>query len=44
MGSGLAIATGVAIKNQHKWLAAAMGTFSALTSLAIGLGLLKEHK
>jgi Zn-dependent protease len=43
MGSGLAIATGVAIKNQHKWLAAAIGAL-ALTSLAIGLGLLKEQK
>jgi Zn-dependent protease len=43
MGSGLTIATGVAIQKQHKWLAAAIGAF-ALTSLAIGVGLLKEQK
>jgi Zn-dependent protease len=43
MGTGLGVASGVAIKKQHKWLAAAIGAF-ALTSLAIGLGLLKEQK
>jgi len=43
MGSGLTIASGVAIQKRHKWLGAAIGAF-ALTSLAIGLGLLKEQK
>jgi hypothetical protein len=43
VGSGLTIASGVAIQKRHKWLGAVIGAF-ALTSLAIGLGLLKEHK
>jgi Zn-dependent protease len=43
LGSGLAVATGVALKKRRKWLGVAIGAF-ALTSLAIGLGLLKEQK
>lgn len=43
MGTGLGVASGVAIKKQRKWLGAAIGAI-ALTSLAIGLGLLKEQK
>jgi Zn-dependent protease len=41
MGSGLTVAAGVAIRKQHRWLGAAIAAFAA-TSLAIGLGLLKE--
>jgi Zn-dependent protease len=43
LGSGLAIASGVALKKRRKWLALAVAAFAA-TSLAIGLGLLKEQK
>ena len=43
MGSALGVAAGVALKKRRKWLAAAVAAFAA-TSLAIGLGLLKEQK
>lgn len=43
LGSGLAIASGVALKKRRKWLALTVTAFAA-TSLAIGLGLLKEQK
>jgi Zn-dependent protease len=43
VGSGLALAAGVALKKRRKWHAAAIAAFAA-TSLAIGFGLLKEHK
>jgi Zn-dependent protease len=43
MGSGLSVAAGAAIKKRRKWIAFACATF-AVTSLAIGLGLLKEQK
>jgi Zn-dependent protease len=43
LGSGLAIATGVAVKKRRKWLALVIAAFAA-TSFAIGLGLLKEQK
>jgi Zn-dependent protease len=42
-GSILTVAAGTAIRKQHKWLGAAIAAFAA-TSLAIGLGLLKESK
>jgi Zn-dependent protease len=41
LGSGLTVAAGVAVRKQHRWLGAAIAAFAA-TSLAIGLGLLKE--
>jgi Zn-dependent protease len=43
VGSGLGIAAGVALKKRRKWLAAAISLFAA-TSLAIGIGLIKEQK
>ena len=43
LGSGLSVAAGVAVKKRRKWLAVAFAAFAA-TSLAIGLGLLKEQK
>jgi len=43
MGSGLGIAAGVALMKRRRWLGAAIAAFAA-TSLAIGLGLLKEQK
>jgi len=43
LGSGLAVTAGVALKKRRKWLGVTIGAF-ALTSLAIGLGLLREHK
>ena len=42
-GTGLGVASGIAIQKRHRWLGAVIGAF-ALTSLAIGLGLLKEQK
>jgi len=42
-GGGLAIASGVALKNRKVWLGAALAAFAA-TSIAIGFGLLKEQK
>jgi Zn-dependent protease len=43
VGSSLVLASGVALKKRRKWLAAASIAF-AITSLAVGLGLLKEQK
>jgi Zn-dependent protease len=43
LGSGLSVAAGLALMKRRKWLAAAIAAFAA-TTLAIGLGLLKEHK
>jgi Zn-dependent protease len=43
LGSGLGIASGVALSKRRRWLGAAIAAF-ALTSLAIGLGLIKEQK
>jgi Zn-dependent protease len=43
LGSGLSIAAGAAIQKRRKWIAVACAVFAA-TSLAIGLGLLKEQK
>jgi Zn-dependent protease len=43
LGCGLGIASGVALKKKRLWLGAAIAAF-ALTSLAIGTGLLKEQK
>lgn len=43
VGSGLAAASGVALKKRRKWLAGLLAAL-ALTSISIGLGLLKEQK
>jgi len=43
LGAGLGVASGVAFKKRRKWLGVAIAAFAA-TSLAIGLGLLKEQK
>jgi Zn-dependent protease len=43
MGSGLGVATGLALKKRKRLLGAVIAAFAA-TSLAIGLGLLKEQK
>jgi Zn-dependent protease len=43
LGSGLSVVTAVAFKKHRKWLGAAIAAF-AITSLAIGLGLIKEQK
>jgi Zn-dependent protease len=43
LGSGLGVAAGAAFKKKRKWFGLAMAAFAA-TSLAIGLGLLKEQK
>ena len=43
LGSGLGIATGVALKKRRIWLGAAIAAFAA-TSLAIGFGLIKEQE
>jgi Zn-dependent protease len=43
LGSGLGIATGMALKKRRKWLGVVIAAFAA-TSLAIGLGLIKEQK
>ncbi len=43
VGGGLGIAAGVALKNQRKWLGLTIAAF-AVTSLAIGFGLLKEQE
>ncbi len=43
MGSGLGVATGLVLKKRKRLLGAVLAAFAA-TSLAIGLGLLKEQK
>jgi hypothetical protein len=43
MGSGMAVASAVSFKKKRRWIGAAIAAFAA-TSLAIGLGLLKESK
>lgn len=43
LGSGLGVATGIALKKRRNWLGMALGAF-ALSSLAIGLGWIKEQK
>ena len=43
VGSGLGAAAGVAISKHRTWIGAALAAFAA-TSLAIGVGILKEHK
>lgn len=43
LGSGLAAASAVALKKRRRWLGVTIGAF-AITSLAIGLGLLREQK
>jgi Zn-dependent protease len=43
LGSGLSVAVGAAITKRRKWTAVVCAAF-AVTSLAIGLGLLKEQK
>jgi Zn-dependent protease len=42
-GSGLGIAAGVAFSKRKQWIGTTLAVFAAL-SLAIGLGILKEHK
>jgi Zn-dependent protease len=43
VGGGLAVTAGIAAKKKRKWLATLAGAL-AFTSLAIGLGILKEQK
>ena len=43
LGAGLGVASGVALKKRRPWRGAALAALAA-TSLAIGIGLLKEYK
>jgi Zn-dependent protease len=43
LGSALVVSAGMAVKKRRKWLGAFLAAF-AVTSLAIGVGLLKEQK
>lgn len=43
VGSGLGVAAGVAISKRRKWIGATLAAFAAI-SLAIGMGILKEHR